>query len=443
MSRGTLRACAIVALFVTGALVGVAPLGVADAVSANPAQSTPDSYVVEQGEMCRAVEPLETDGTVESFYDYRNHETHPDLPDEERLYSSYGTTHLQEENTSALMLHEGTDGTSLVMVHDRFEEGSTGGMVTFDIVGLPAEAEWTVQDDRYDAPSNVVEWDREGDWAYASWLWREGRTDGGAINGGLDGEFAVTIQPGFNEASDFHGDEMLDDLEWYEDGEIEDWEFLSGDEDAPNRQSLDLAEPVTIRTGTCDDPSITYDRYEGGTAIGIAGASPDDVVSVQPGVGSSDNASIDALELTGIDGTATLTVSHDRPADLPASPYEDVDPPASLTIDTDATSASATVTFTVESDWVDDVGYEADEVALYAAEDGEWTPADTTLVEEPGTSYRYEAEVDSLEALTVAPAPDAGGTDEDSAALPMSGFAAIVSIGALLLTALALARRSR
>ncbi|GAB3664727.1 hypothetical protein [Halopiger thermotolerans] len=444
------RTRSVVALALT-ALVLCSSVGVAAAQSAATPQQGPaanaqaqvqaaDSYVVEQGDMCRQIQPLSTNGTVEAFYDYRNHETHPEGVD--RMYSSYGTTHLQEENTSILFLHRGTDGLSLVAVHGHLEDGTSGGGVaSFDIVGVPDETQWVVQDDLYDGESNMARWHRGDGWIGADWIWSEARTDGGAIRGGLNGEFALTVQPAFNEDSPYYENESLHDPDFYGNGTVEDWEVLSGDADDPERSSLSLEEPVTIRTGTCDDPSVTYERTDGGIAATIDGASADDRVSLQPTRGTNENVTFERVDVTGLSDTESVTFANDRPDDLLASP-EGVDSLSHLTMDGEpAEDVSATVTVSVDAAALEERGLEPEDVALYEAdaESGGWTQVETTIADETATEYRFTAEVSSLEAVTVAEArEDMSGAGGSSS---MPGFeigAAVAAIAAL--TALRAAR---
>ncbi|MCW8172356.1 hypothetical protein D8S78_06705 [Natrialba swarupiae] len=226
--------------------------------------------------------------------------------------------------------------------------------MTFDIVGLPSESEWVVQDDKYEAETNMVEWDSGDGWAYASWIWRDARTDGGAIQGGLGDEFAVTIQPGFNEASDFHENESLHDPEWHEDGEIDSWEFLSGDADDPERFELALDEPVTIRTGACDEPSVTYDRTDDGFTASVTGVSGgDQSPSVRRTTRTTTVASTGSTSPAS-GGRGVLlrerTTGRDRLTHEVASL-------SNLTVTSDHDDVSATVAFSVSADTLEEIGY--------------------------------------------------------------------------------------
>ncbi len=236
---------AIALLFVVALATALGAPAAADSDDATTDESDlepleSDGYAVVQGDRCIPVEPL-GDGhqTVEEYYDYRNPDTDPDS----YTYSSYGTTHLQADDTSILFLHEGSDGLSLVLVHDRLEGETDGGSLTMQIDDLPADGEWVVEDDDYEGQDDVF--DHRETSSRITWVWATGRTDGAAFNGGLDDEFAITITPAFNEQADFRYD-----TGGY-DGQLTDWEVLSGEDHDPQRTSLAMDEAVVVRSGGC------------------------------------------------------------------------------------------------------------------------------------------------------------------------------------------------
>ncbi len=437
MKTTSLTVVAIAFLLVIGGIAGVVQPSGANTDTTSPPPA--DSYVVEQGDFCQPIEPVSTSGTVESFYDYRNHETHSE--DVDRNYSSYGTSHLQEDNTSILFLHEGTDGMSLVMVHDQIDGETEGGVATFDIVGLPTEAEWVVQDDLYDGESNMVEWGSGDNWASASWIWEAARTDGGAIRGGLNGEFALTIHPAFNEDAELYDDDDLYDPEFFGDGEIEDWEVLSGDSEDPDRTTLSsLEEPVTLRTGTCDDPSVTYNQTDDGVAVDFNGTTPDDRISLESSAGTTDGVTFEGVEIHEIGDTDSITFENRQPADLPASPA-DVESLSHLTTTGDSIQdLSATVTFSVEAETLEESGIDPEHVALYEADGDDWVESNTTVSDDSSTAYQFTAEVSSLEGLTVAQQQDVPASESESS---IPGFEAGAAIAAIMLLAALWAIRSR
>lgn len=210
------------------------------------------SYVLEQGDLCVELTPLSGDEPVEEFYDYRYPTASYDSVSGSNgyTYSSEGTTHLQEDNTSILFLYDGPEGLSLVVVHGRLDgEEDDGGVVTFTLDGMPGDASWVVRDDYYtvegeQAATNHDNWDVDGSTHQIDWGYRFDRTDGGAARG-LGDEFEVSIDPAFND------DAVLASSVTY--GPIEAWKALSADGDSPERVSLQMDEPVTIRTGSCED----------------------------------------------------------------------------------------------------------------------------------------------------------------------------------------------
>ncbi|MCL9814032.1 CARDB domain-containing protein [Natranaeroarchaeum aerophilus] len=214
-----------------------------------------DTYVVTQGDEEFEISPV-GDGTqtAEEFYDYRTPETH-DYPD--YLYSSYGTTEFQEDDTSILMLHEGSDGLSLVLVHDRVDGDTRGGSLTMQIDGLPQEGEWVVEDDAYSEGhfgGPLDTFDHDDTSSRITWIWTEGRTDGGAFTGGLDdGDWEITIDPYFNEEADYR----YEDPEGY-DGQLDDWKLISGAGNSHTGTSLpSLDEPITITPGGVPELSVS------------------------------------------------------------------------------------------------------------------------------------------------------------------------------------------
>lgn len=189
------------------------------------------SFVVEQEDRRFCVTALSTGETVDEFYNYISPHSHT-------------TTDVERSDVSNLFLFEGPNGTSLVTIHDKANDGHThgsdtgGGAVTFDMTGLPTgSGQWVVRDD-----GEISATDTTPDWS-----WATQHTDGGAWRGGLDGDFTITIDPAFNDAAE------RDPLN---PGTIDEWDVLSGDADDPDRTSLDLEAPVTIRSGICVDIDI-------------------------------------------------------------------------------------------------------------------------------------------------------------------------------------------
>ena len=214
-------------------------------------EGTDGEFAVVQGDRCIPVTPLSGDEPVEELYDWREAETD---------YSSAGTVDLQRDDTSIVFLYDGPNGTSLVFVHGHYgSEESAGGSVSMTIGGLPEGGEWVVEDDLYDGPSNYDNWNHGATTSEIDWTWRYGRTDGGAFRG-LGDAVEVTIDPAFNGDSTFGNQ--------YYDGEVADWQVLSGDLANPDRTSLAMDQRVVIASGGCpteDSGSTSGSSGDGST----------------------------------------------------------------------------------------------------------------------------------------------------------------------------------
>lgn len=132
----------------TAAILG--GLGLASTTEADDHRRT---FVLEQDGECLPVVPLSGEKPVEAFYDWGR---------DVRSWSSEGTRELQRSETSLLFLYRGPLGLSLVLVHDRADDETSGGVASFTFEGVPEGAEWAVKDDLYDAPTNVDRWDVNG-----------------------------------------------------------------------------------------------------------------------------------------------------------------------------------------------------------------------------------------------------------------------------------------
>lgn len=240
------------------------------------------SYQIVQGDQVISVAPVDGEESVEAFYDY--HHPHVESradPQWGRSFSSEGTGEYQQDDTSVLLLYEGSEGVSLVALHDRYHEtqadGTPGGSLSWTVSGLPNGGEWVVIDDEYgwytsettkddifyvdpahqnSAPGTDGEPPGDAD-ALLSWVWTTGRNDGVAYRG-LDSNASITIDPGFNQDS-YHryGDQRratrLDEPDQNNgyNGTVDDWQVIvpADNGTAFDRVSLEhLDEPVEIRS---------------------------------------------------------------------------------------------------------------------------------------------------------------------------------------------------
>ncbi|MFB6129758.1 MAG: hypothetical protein ABEJ28_02945 [Salinigranum sp.] len=231
-----------------------ATVGVSTVARAAGAQQGGQFSVVQGGD-CTSITPLSGGEPVEARYGYqlpggkwtgKNGATDDGGP----YFQSTGTSALQRKNTSLLFLYDGPKGLSLVVVHGKGGPGKRGGgAATFTFSGLPGDGSWVVKDDFYldpktgtPADTNYDRWKLDGPEQKIDWTWGGHYTDGGAFRG-LGSQFEVRIDPAFNDAS------ALDSQDYS--GKVSDWQVLSGSFQNPERHSLDLSTPVTVRSGSC------------------------------------------------------------------------------------------------------------------------------------------------------------------------------------------------
>ncbi|PSP90223.1 cell surface glycoprotein related protein [Halobacteriales archaeon QS_4_69_34] len=196
----------------------------AQVTSAASAVQTEDNatFAVRQGDACAEITPL-GDGTrsVEAFYDYRG----------PPISSSLGTRALQIDGVSQLFVYDGSEGTSLVLFHDRYETtpATETATVVFELSNLSAGGEWLRTGDTHEGSQDSFS--SSGGAARVEWVWTTNRTDG-ALFRGL-GEGAIRVEP------DFGGAEET----------IRAWGVRTGEDD--RLIGLDRTEPITIERGLC------------------------------------------------------------------------------------------------------------------------------------------------------------------------------------------------
>lgn len=245
------------------AVLMISALAVTPAPTAAQSNGTNTTFIVEQGSQCIQITPL-GDGTktVEQFYDY-------EVLNQTANYSSLGTVDIQKDQTSQIFVYRGSEGLSLVFLHDKIH--TPGGFVaTANISGLPSDGEWVVEDDNYTHRDDTFKYTDTG--AYIEWNSNGERTDGGVFRGlGSSNYSTITIDIKFNEQVDRYPFE-----EWAgspEENEIEHWIVRSG---TGETTELDLDEPVQLSPGTCDGgvstftPSTSTATATSGTSIPTA-----------------------------------------------------------------------------------------------------------------------------------------------------------------------------
>lgn len=379
-----------VAMTVIGTTAGIGAVGPIVAAQ----EDSEDEYVVVQDGECTPIEPLGSgERTVEEFYDYRTPETEPSA----YSYSSHGTVYLQEDDTSTLFLFDGSDGLSLVVVHDQYDGDSAGGSATMEFEDLPEEGEWVVEDDDYsedlEGGSDDV-FDHAETTSRISWTWSENRSDGAAFNGGLDDEFAITIDPAFNEEAE---------LDVY-DGRITDWHVVSNADDGRERTPLALDEPIVVSSGGC-------------TSMTVADLETDDSVTVGEAADVSTTVENDGW----VNATYEVAVSVDG----------DVVEEQNVTIDP---GESETITSTLEFD----------EAGIYTVAVGDESTT-VTVTEESDAGDENDGEdeeTNSSDENEGTNASDENESDETDDVDSLPGFGAIVATLAIAGGAWAVQRRS-
>lgn len=212
-------------------------------------------YTATQGDETTEITPIEGDEPVEDLYDFRLPDAYDNEADNNATngasygsgphYGSAGTEDLQQADTSLMFLYDGPEGLSLVVVHEGVGS-EDGGTATFEISNLNSDGEWIVKDDLYlnsdgsKASSNYDNWNVESDPQVIDWAWQSGGSDGGVFNS-LSENFSFTIDPAFNEEAGLRGE--FDN----HNGEVDEWQVLSGERENPDRTNLNMTEEVTVQ----------------------------------------------------------------------------------------------------------------------------------------------------------------------------------------------------
>jgi PGF-CTERM protein len=312
------RALSVVltALLVMSSL-SAAGAGLASASTSGNAAGNATTFHVTQAGQCYEVAAM-GDGSqsVEDFYDYRK-PNNTDPP--EYTYSSHGTKHLQDNQVSNVFVYHGTDGYSVVMLHDKLDEdgneGKYGSTITFNFSNMDGVS-WKVRDDNYtiDGEEQDDNWDIEGADHSVDWMWADNRTDGGAFSG--FGNSEVTITPYFNESAPKWGKTPHTGNEQ----PMNEWRLLR---EGDTNVSLDMSQKLSVAKGSCPDTT----NPEADLTANPSTVGNDEEVTLDAS-GSSDDGSIDRYEWD-FDGDGTVdrtttkkdTVNHtyESPDDYTAS----------------------------------------------------------------------------------------------------------------------------
>lgn len=289
------------------------------------AQENQQTFIVEQGGQCIQVTPL-GDGSqsVEAFYDYRS-----PVMNQMGLYSSYGTTEIQQSQVSQVFVYRGSEGLSLVFLHDKFGDETGGFVATADISGLPSKGEWVVEDDTYNTRNDVFRYS-DGS-AHIEWGSNGNRTDGAAFRGLRSSNYStITVDMKFNE-----GASQYPYGEWDsppEQNQIERWVVRSG---TGETTELDMSEPIQISPGTCSGGISTFTATPGDSGT---------VTSTDAETTASTAAPTQATATPPPTETPTATPS-ETPTATPTTT-----PPSATNETTDATETGGTTTASQSGD---------------------------------------------------------------------------------------------
>ncbi len=178
-------------------------------------------YTVSQGETQETITPLQNSVGVEDFYGYAG---------------SVASTGFEEANTAVMFLYRDTaSGQLSLFVLLGGAAGSTAGAVSMTLNGVPAGAEFQVQDDSFDFRDT---WELAPPTGTVSWSWDDGLGDG-MVLGPLTEEFELTIFPQFTTG-------------------ITQVKFLSGSLAAPDETTLNLLDPILIEGTTNRPPAVSF-----------------------------------------------------------------------------------------------------------------------------------------------------------------------------------------
>jgi len=178
-------------------------------------------YTVSQGETRVPITPLENPEAALDFYAFAN---------------TQSNTGYEEANTAIVFLYRNTlNGQLSVFVLLSGDAAATAGAVTMTLSGVPAGADWIVQDDEFDFRDT---WGLTPPNANISWTWDDARGDG-MVLGPLGEAFELTLFPQFTNG-------------------ITQVKFLSGSVAGPTEIALDLIDPIIIGAAQNEPPSVAF-----------------------------------------------------------------------------------------------------------------------------------------------------------------------------------------
>lgn len=233
---------------VVSALVVVVVITLLPGTPAVGQAETPTVVLTQGDESVRVTTLGDGSRSVAAFYDYRSPATEPT-----GKYSSYGTRDIQLDQVSQLFVYHGSDGLSLVFLHDKFSAAADGGaVITADLSGLPEGGEWAVEDDTYDNRDDVFR--HSSGSSHIEWFMNGYRTDGAAFRGLEELNDTITIDMQFNEDSENYPFEKWEGQP--EQNEIERWLVRSGTGET-TELSMDEPVEISVESGNRSEPTST------------------------------------------------------------------------------------------------------------------------------------------------------------------------------------------
>ncbi|WP_323191797.1 CARDB domain-containing protein [Halostella sp. PRR32] len=369
-ANGTLVSIVITAVLLGSVFAAVPAAGATTGVSSDQAAATDalqendtaddvDTYAVSQGGNCVEVVPY-GDGSesVEEFYRYGLHWGQ---------YSSQGTLEMQDVDESQLLIHDGSEGASIVFVHAEVGSERGGGKASVTLTDVSPDSEWAVRDDNY-TYNNSDSFSKDGREARADWVWEENRTDGGAYRGLEAGDYeAVTIEPGFN-VNARHGslDTPL---------AIDVWRLRSADGETVQ---LALNEPVTVRPGSCEGVStvVTTDSDDRYNATARNTVESDNVTFDTSLTAATDGVTLDRATVDHADGRSwyqlQLRASNESVVPDGSAPEEPLLFVESNSPQLDDSRDGVQYAVDLDAETLAEQDVRVSDVAMFQYRDGEW-----------------------------------------------------------------------
>jgi len=172
-------------------------------------------YRLSQGETQVQISPLEDPTSAVDFYNYANNQSN---------------TGLEEANTAIFFLYQNTTTGTVSLFLLLSGPAGTAGTTTITLSGVPAGADFLVQDDEADFRDT---WELTPPTGSVTWAWDETKSDG-MVLGPLGPQFELTLYPQFTSG-------------------ISTVAFLSGNIAAPQAIDLNLIDPIIVE-GTPNMP---------------------------------------------------------------------------------------------------------------------------------------------------------------------------------------------